>query len=347
VPGEPDVSVLVPVRNEARHLPETVAAMCAQDLGGRTMELVFADGRSEDDTLAVLQAMAAEDPRIRVVDNPDRSTAAGLNAALAHARGRYVARMDAHAYFPERYLASGIERLERGDDVAWVAGPVVPRANGGWSGAVALALGTRLGVGGSRKWQLLGAGVDEEVELDTGVFAGVWARRTVEELGGWDAGWPVNQDSEMAARLLASGRRIVCRAEMAAEYLPRDRVGALARQYWRHGRFRAKTNRRHPGSLRPTHLLPPALLLTGAAAVAAPRPGRELARAALSTYAVAVVVTAASAARHGRRLRDAGGVLVVLPVMHASWGAGFLAGVVRHGLAPAPASSLLRPGPPR
>ncbi len=342
--SEPDVSVLVPVLNEAAHLPETVAAMCAQDLGGRTMELVFADGRSEDDTLAVLQAMAREDSRIRVFDNPQRTTAAGLNVALANARGRYVARMDAHAFFPARYLAAGIERLERSDDdVVWVAGPVVPRANGGWSTSVALALGTRLGVGGSSKWQLLGAGPDEEVELDTGVFAGVWKRSTVDALGGWDAGWPVNQDSELAARVLATGGRIVCRAEMAAEYLPRDRVRALARQYWRHGRYRAKTNRRHPGSLRRTHLLPPALVITAVGALAAPRPARRAARAALGTYAAAVVATAADAARHGGDTRAAAGLLVVLPVMHAAWGLGFLAGVARYGTSPSAVATLVRP----
>jgi len=176
------------------------------------------------------------------------------------------------------------------------------------------------------------------------VFAGVWRRSTVEHLGGWDAGWPVNQDSEMAARVLAEGQRIVCRAEMAAEYLPRDRLSALARQYWRHGRYRAKTNRRHPGSLRRTHLLPPAMVVTAAAAVAAPKPARRLARAAMGAYAGALVATAVGAARHGARGREAAGLLAVLPVMHASWGTGFMAGVARYGVSPAGVRALLRPG---
>jgi succinoglycan biosynthesis protein ExoA len=334
----PDVSVLIPVLNEAQHLPQTVAAMCAQDLGGRSLELVFADGRSDDDTRAVLERLAEHDERIRVVDNPRRTTAEGLNVALAQARGRYVARMDAHAFFPPRYLAAGMERLERGDDdVRWVAGPVVPRANGGWSGAVALALGTRLGVGGSRKWQMLEAAGDApaETELDTGVFAGVWRRDTVDALGGWNPAWPVNQDSELAARVLAQGGRIVCLAEMAAEYLPRDRVRALARQYWRHGRYRAKTNHSHPGTLRRTHLLPPALLLTAVAAVAAPAlPLRRAARAGVAVYGAALAATTAEAARHGS-VADAARVPIVLVVMHGSWGLGFLAGVVKERLADA------------
>jgi succinoglycan biosynthesis protein ExoA len=210
--GTPDVSVLIPVLNEERHIRDTVATMLAQELDGLSLELVFADGRSDDRTKEILQQMGQGDARIVVVDNPARTTAAGLNACLRAARGRYVARMDAHAWFPARYLAAGIERLQRDDDTVWVAGPVVPRGRDGLSASVAHALGTRLGVGGSSKWRLNDAGEPvEEVELDTGVFAGVWRRDTVDRHGGWDDAWPVNQDSELAARVLAEGGRIVSR----------------------------------------------------------------------------------------------------------------------------------------
>jgi succinoglycan biosynthesis protein ExoA len=331
----PDVSVLIPVLNEGAHIRETVASMLAQELDGRTFELVFADGRSDDDTKAQLEEMAAEDPRIVVVDNPARTTAAGLNVCLRAARGRYVARMDAHSYFPPRYLAAGIERLERngpGDDVVWVAGPVVPRGRGGLSGSVALALGTRLGVGGSSKWRMNdpGARPDEEVELDTGVFAGVWRRETVDRLGGWDDAWPVNQDSELAARVHADGGRIVCLPEMAAEYLPRDNLKALWRQYWRHGFYRAKTSCRHPRSLRRTHLLPPAVAVTFVAALVGPRWTRRLARLGVGLYGGAVL--AATAAEIPRApLREVVPMPAVLVTMHLAWGLGFIAGWARYG----------------
>ena len=239
----PDVSVLIPVLNEAAHLRETVAAMQAQELGELTMELLFVDGASEDDTKKILEQLAREDPRIRVLDNPQRTTAVALNIALASARGRFVARMDAHSFFPPRYLALGVERLERGDGVEQVAGPMLPRGTGRWSRRVTLALATRLGMGGSRRWEAAAAAGAEpvEVELDTGVFAGVFRRETLVSLGGWDDGFPVNQDSELASRIIASGGRIVSLSEMGSSYLPRDDLRALWRQYWRYGFYRAKT----------------------------------------------------------------------------------------------------------
>lgn len=329
----PDVSVLIPVLNEEAHIRETVAAMLAQELAGRTHELVFADGRSDDRTKEILEELAREDPRIVVVDNPARTTAAGLNVALRTARGRYVARMDAHAYFPDCYLAAGIERLERGDDVVWVAGPVVPRANGGLSPSVALALGSRLGVGGSAKWKMNDpdAQAQDEVELDTGVFAGVWRRETLDRLGGWDDGWPVNQDSELAARVLAEGGRIVCLPQMAAEYLPRRDLKKLWRQYWRFGFYRAKTGARHPHSLRKTHLLPPAVVLTVVAAVLPLGIVRLLARVGLGIYAAALLAAAVGERSHGP-VRDVAPLPVVLAVMHLAFGCGFIWGWARFAL---------------
>jgi len=330
MPARPDVSVLVPVLNEGEHIRETVAAMLAQDLGGLTHELVFADGRSDDDTKAILEQLARSEPRVVVVDNPARTTAAGLNAALRAANGRYIARMDAHAFFPARYLAAGIERLERGDDVVWAAGTVVPRANGGISPSVVLALGSRLGVGGSSKWRMNDpdARAQGETELDTGVFAGVWRRETIERLGGWDDGWPVNQDSELAARVHAGGGRIVCLPEMAAEYLPRRDLRGLWRQYRRFGFYRAKTNARHRGTLRRTHLLPPAVVVTIVAALLPLGVVRRLALLGVGVYGAALLDAAAAERRHGA-LADVLLLPVVLAVMHLAWGVGFLAGWLR------------------
>jgi hypothetical protein len=170
--------------------------MCDQDFDG-AVEFLFMDGSSEDATRAILDELAAEDARIRVIDNPGRGIPQGLNVGLQHARGDYVARMDAHTHYPRTYLARGIERLRSGD-VAWVAGAPIPAGGGKWSRRVSVALGSPLGVGGSPKWVAVG-----ETELDTGVFGGVWHRTTLEQLRGWDEEWAVNEDSELAARFRA------------------------------------------------------------------------------------------------------------------------------------------------
>jgi glycosyltransferase involved in cell wall biosynthesis len=323
-----DVSVLVPVLDEELHIRETVAAMQAQRFDG-SVELLFADGGSRDRTREILHELSSRDPRIRVLDNPRRRTASGLNVCLREARGEFVARMDAHTYYADRYLAAGVERLRRGD-TEWVSGPAVPRPVGPVSRAVGLALASWMGRGGSRKWNE-DPDAAEERELDTGVFGGVWRRERVLEAGGWDERWPINQDSEMASRFLRRGARLVCLPEMAGHYVPRDAVGALVRQYYRYGYYRARTFRRHPESMRRSHLIAPTLSLSLVTAIAAPLPVRRASRLALGSYMLAVAATAANASRRRDQRTEGALLLGVLPAMHLGWGFGTLMGMLRFG----------------
>jgi succinoglycan biosynthesis protein ExoA len=320
------VSTLTPVLNEERFIRETVAALQAQDIQGEA-EFLFMDGRSTDRTREILEQLAVEDPRIRVLDNPARHTASGLNIGLRAARGEYVARIDAHTRYPAHYLSRGIERLRQGD-AAWVSGPQVPVPGGGWSPDVTRALGTPLATGRSNRW---GSDVEQagggEVELATGVFTGIWRHETLDRLGGWDEGWPINQDSEMAARVLAAGGRIVSLPELGAEYAPRDTPRKLARQYFRYGMYRAKTSLRHPRTVRPGHVALPGLVCVAVASLTAPRALRRPARAAVAAYGAALAAQTArlSGAAGGRALR----VPAVLAIMHGSWGTGYLVGLAR------------------
>jgi succinoglycan biosynthesis protein ExoA len=332
--GRPDsgpiaCSVLMPVLNEEPQIEASVGAMCSQRFEGR-LEFIVVDGGSSDRTVEILHELARRDPRIRVFENPRRITSSGLNVALREARGHWVARMDAHTEYHDDYVALGVKRLARGD-TRWVSGPPVARGSGPVSRAVALALRTFLGRGGSRKWATERGSEDGEYELDAGVFAGVWERETVLDYGGWDEAWVVNQDSEMAGRFLSRGERLICLPAMAAFYAPRNSIPGLWRQYLRYGEFREKTAVWHPQTMRKSHLLAPGVVLTAVAANVAPRPARTLARVGLAGYLAALLTAGALSRRDTEDSAEALLVPVVLGVMHFAHGSGFLRGAARHG----------------
>jgi GT2 family glycosyltransferase len=324
-----ECSVLVPVFNEERYIEHSVAAMRRQRFPGE-VEFIFADGGSTDRTRQILESLARQDPRIRVFENPSRSVSSGLNVALRHARGRWVARMDAHAEYPDDYLAVGVERLRR-NGTRWVSGPQTPRGDGRVSRAVALALSSFLGRGGSRKWGREGSAEEAEYELDSGVFAGVWAHSTLLGYGGWDERWPRNSDSEMAGRFLARGERLICIPRMAATYVPRGSLRGLWRQYDGYGEYRFKTAQRHPHTLRASHLLAPAVVLDAALAVCGPRPVRRAARAGLLLYAGVLGAAGLRTLPEARHRGDAALVPVVLAIMHLAHGVGAMRSVVTNG----------------
>ncbi len=216
-------------------------------------------------------------------------------------------------------------------DTRWVSGAALASGSGRVSRAVALAMRTPLGRGGSRKWTSEPGAGGGEHDLDSGVFAGVWERATLLEYGGWDERWTRNQDSEMAGRFLAQGERLVCLAQMSAEYTARGSLAGLWRQYLEYGEFREKTAVRHPHTMRRSHLLAPAVVISGAAAVATPRPVRRLARAGLALYATALGWAGARAIPEAESKPDALLVPAVLATMHIAHGTGALRGVLRHG----------------
>jgi succinoglycan biosynthesis protein ExoA len=325
-----DCSILVPVLNEERYIAASVDAMRRQRFPGE-LEFLFADGGSTDRTREILERLSANDPRIRVLDNPAGTVSSGLNVALRHARGRWALRMDAHTVYPDDYALLGVERLRRGD-TRWVSGPQTPIGHGPVSRAVALALSGPIGRGGSRKWGRAGAAAGAEFDLDTGVFAGVWERATLLEYGGWDERWPRNSDSELAARFLARGERLVCLPAMAGEYVPRNSLTSPWRQYFGYGEFRARTYHRHPHSMRPSHLLAPAVVLAAAAAVIAPRRVRRLARVGQGVYGVSLITAGVRSLPAAQAPQDAALVPVVLVIMHAAHGLGQMYGWVSYGL---------------
>jgi hypothetical protein len=324
-----DCSVLVPVLDEEHHIVASMAAICAQRFDG-SLEFIVVDGGSGDRTREILEQLALQDPRIRVFDNPRRATPSGLNVALAHARGRWVARMDAHTECGPDYVALGVARLQRGD-TRWVSGPPIATGAGPVSRAVSLALRTPLGRGGSRKWASEPGADEPEYELDSGVFAGVWERSTVVEYGGWDEAWPRNQDSEMAGRFLGRGERLICIPAMAAHYTPRDTLRGLFVQYGAYGEYRVKTALRHPHTMRRSHLIAPTLVIDLACALAAPRPLRRVARVGAAAYLTALVGAGLRARREADRPTDALLVPAALAAMHLGHGVGMLRGGVRYG----------------
>ena len=317
-------SVLVPVLNEAAHIERSIRAVLAQRFE-RGLEVLVVDGGSDDGTREIIRRFADADARVRLLSNPERRIPNALNIGLRQASGEYVARMDAHAYYPADYVARAVERFEAGG-VDCVSGPQLPHGEGRWSRRVALALGTRVGMGGASF-----RNATREIEVDT-AFTGVWLRETLEKLGGWDERWPINEDAELAARIRETGGKYVCLPAMAARYVPRNSLPQLARQYYRYGMYRSKTARHHPLGLRPSHVLSPGLVLTLAAALLAPSPARPAARFGLLAYAGALAAgTVEAAAGRDAEVSDLAWLPLVFATMHLAWGSGFVVGCVRFG----------------
>ena len=308
----PSVTIVIPARDETALLPTALASALAQDFAGE-IEIVVADGSERPD---MAEAVRARFPGVRIVANPDRGIAAGINRAVAAASHDVIVRCDARCILPPGHVRRAVATLER-TGAACVGGPQKPAGSEPFARAVAMAMTMPLGAGGAR----YRAG-GPEGPADT-VFLGTWRRGTLDAAGGFDETLARNEDYELCWRLRESGGTVWLDPALAVAYRPRGSLAALARQHFAYGRWKRVVLARHPRSLRPRQLAAPALVLglAGSAALA----GTGIWSAALALPAAYVAALAAGTAAALWRRRDPAALLLpaALAAMHLAWGAGF------------------------
>lgn len=325
-PTHPPVSVVMPVRNESRHLAAAVRRVLGQDYPGE-LEVVIAVGPSDDDTHAIAERLAAADPRVRLVDNPTGRTPAGLNLAIAAARHGIVVRVDGHGELGDGYVATAVETLHR-TGAANVGGIMDAQGQTPFEQAVAVAYTSRLGLGGSTFHLHTSA----EGPADT-VFLGSFRKDALEAVGGYDETLHRAQDWELNYRLRQRGETVWFTPAMRVTYRPRSTLRALAKQFYETGKWRREVARRHPDTLNARYLAPPLAVLgvVGGVAVGAHGSYHRVAWMRPGWLAplgyLAFLVAGAATLRRDMPWAVRARLPLVFATMHLCWGLGFLVGL--------------------
>lgn len=316
----PFVTIAMPCLDEERYIEACLASVRQQDYPGE-LEILVLDGRSSDRTREVVAGVSARDPRVILVDNPERLQAAGMNHAIRRARGDVIIRMDVHAEYAVDYVRRCVQVLERtGADN--VGGAQRARAVSPFQTALCAALSSPLGVGGASY-----RSDKSEGWVDT-VFLGAFRRRVFERIGLYDPRAVTNEDAELNQRILGAGGRVYLSREIVVHYYPRDSLKGLAKQYFRYGRGRARTLLKHREALKIRPYVPAAMV----AAAAALLPTGTL-PAAAAGYATLCLVEAVRTGVAGG-VRQVPLVFAMFPVMHVAHGLGFWSGFLHYLLEP-------------
>jgi cellulose synthase/poly-beta-1,6-N-acetylglucosamine synthase-like glycosyltransferase len=266
---------------------------------------------------------------VRLVDNPARNIPSALNRGIEAARGRVIARMDAHAVPSENYLRDCLERLGR-EGVAVVGTPCRIRPGAATSVALANAAAVSHPFGiGDAKYRTAGGSMPSRL-VDTVPF-GVFTKELWRSLGGYDEGLLTNEDYDFNYRVRRGGGGVLLDTSGYCTYFARPTYAALARQYFRYGLWKARMVRLHPRSIRPRQLAAPAfvasLALLGPAGFWL-APVRWLLAAGLAAWALLALASSLQLARRERAPQIVPLVPVSFLLIHLAWGSGFLLGLV-------------------
>ncbi len=322
----PNVSVIIPCRNEEKTIHLVLDALYGQTYPRELLEVVIADGFSEDRTREKIADFATAHPGLNllVVDNPKRIIPAGLNVAIGSSSGEIIVRMDAHSIPNPDYVSLCVDGLEK--SIAQNVGGVwdIQPGNKSWiARAIAAAAGNPLAVGDAQY-----RFTDKAAYVDT-VPYGSYKRDLFEQVGLFDETLLANEDYELNTRILQSGGKIWLDPQIRCTYFARSSLKALARQYFGYGYWKVQMLKRYPETLRWRQALPPVFVLGLLVSLLAGifwMPSLYLFAAVLGLYHVILLAAGIHMAIKKSDILMVIGVPLAIITMHFSWAAGFLVG---------------------
>ncbi|MBN2580004.1 MAG: glycosyltransferase family 2 protein [Pirellulales bacterium] len=253
------ISVILPVRNEARFIERILAQLSGQDYDPGRFEILVVDGQSTDGTPERVARFAAERENVRLLANPRRLSSAARNIGIQHARGDVVLIVDGHCELDDRrYLQRLAEAFKRsGADCIGRPQPLDVSGASRLQRAIAAARSSWLG---HHADSYIYSSAEGFVPAQSVAVA--YHRRLFDAIGLFDESFDACEDVELNHRIDRAGLRCYFTPEVAVRYAPRESLGGLFRQLVRYGRGRMRLLRKHPETLSLGALIP-ALFLAG------------------------------------------------------------------------------------
>jgi len=318
------VSIIIPCYNEQRTIKPLLDGLLGQSFPAENMEVVIADGGSNDGTQAAIAEWQAAHPELQVVliEEHTHSIPAALNSAIKASRGEFIVRLDAHSKPQHEYVARSVAALKSG--LGQNVGGVwdIQPGSENWIGrSIAAAAGHPIGVGDARY-----RFTDQAGSVDTVPF-GAFRRDMIDRIGFYDETLLANEDYEFNARVRESGGKVWLDPQIRSAYFARSNLSALARQYWRYGYWKLQMLRRYPQTLRWRQALPP-LFVVGLVVLLLASPFLWLARwvlaGILGLYTLVLLLAGIQLAIRNKDTAQVAGVPLAIATMHLCWGTGFL-----------------------
>ena len=246
----PLVSVVLPVRNEERHIEDVLKSLLLQETVNFDLEIIVVDGESSDATRAIVGRNASDDSRVRLVVNQQKTTPYAFNLGIQRANGEYVCIFGAHTVYPPNYIATCREELKHHGAVA-CSGIVLTRPGG--KGVeprlVAWALSHPFGTS-SRSMRTRGAGFSDIVPY------AIFLKSALLEVGCYDTQLDRNQDLDLNHRLRARGHKLYVTDKTCCEYFVSSSLSSLARYAFKNGYWNIISMRKNPGAMAVRHFVP-------------------------------------------------------------------------------------------
>jgi glycosyltransferase involved in cell wall biosynthesis len=252
----PTVTVVLPVRNEESFIAATLDHLLRQDYPSDRINIIVADGFSDDKTRNILADYQAKYPRVQFIDNPGRTAASGLNVAIERATGELIVRVDGHSEVAPDFVSQAVHLMEEHPEAWSAGGPITHAGTNRFGEAVAIAMSHPAGVGLATHRFPNYEGYVEGAQFPT------FRRWVFDRIGKFDELLVRTEDDEFNYRITQAGGKIYVSPRVRYVYFVRDRPDKLFRQYFQYSYWRIPVIRKHKKPTTMRQLVPPLFFLT-------------------------------------------------------------------------------------
>ncbi len=317
------ITVVIPCRNEVLHIKECIDAIYSCSLpNDAEVDVFVVDGMSDDGTRDQISRLQSVYPTLQLVDNKKQLTPFAFNLGI-YAGGKvdFVQIVGARHILSKNYLFNSILKLQS-DEKCWCVGGKIINEFINQKGAyISKAMSTSFGMGLGNFRTLTQSGYTDTV---TSPMYPYWV---FEKIGFFDEELIRNQDDDFNYRVTSNGGRIYYDNDINLKYYVRGNYKGLWRQFFQYGYWKVYVNKKHRSVTTLRQLVPPFFVLY-----------------LLSVFLIAFIpkllligiipllfyflLTVFYSAKVNHTLIGFFHTLVIYPILHVSYGLGYLKGLI-------------------
>lgn len=315
------VSVVIPCRNEEKHIAKCIDSIIEQSYGIENIEVMIADGLSDDKTGDIIKEYGKLYPQIMYIKNEKKTAPVAMNLGIKKSTGDIIIIFGAHAYMDKEYVKKCVEKLNT-QDIDCVGGRIINLSENRSAEAISRSMGSPFGVGNA-----LFRYSNSEMLVDTVAF-GAYKREVFDKIGLFDEEFVRNQDDEFNFRLTKNGGKILLSPEIISYYYTRGSFSKLWNQYFQYGFWKVRGIQKHKKPAQIRHLVPAGFvlgLIFGTALSIFLSWARYIFFFAIILYLAGALVFAQRAAQEETQYIP--GIVLSFIILHISYGLGFIEGI--------------------
>lgn len=314
------ISIVIPCRNEEKYIGLCLDSILLQDYPG-LINVFVCDGKSTDNTIAIVNSYAAKHPNIHYLVNEKQTTPFALNLGIKAGNADVSIILGAHSELFPDYVSNCIKAFDMAENIGCTGGIIENVYENEITEIIGKAMSSGFGVGNAH----FRTGVKDGL-VDTVAF-GAYKKEVFDKIGFFDEELVRNQDDEFNYRLLKNGFKIYLSRSIRSKYYVRASFQKLFKQYYQYGYWKVYVGKKHKSVTTIRQLIPlffVLYLLLFTVAVFNP----FLLIDYLSGLALYFAASVYSAAKISDGINQTMQIMRTFFILHFSYGWGYLNGII-------------------